>query len=95
LYLQGDFKNGEKIAKLGLERSYQNPWLLNMLGIFQIEQNNCKDGKKNLEMAYEILEKIDEIKWGEAYSGDASDRYKSGKENMLKSIKNNIEICSK
>jgi len=95
LYLQGDFKNGEIAAKDGLKMSYDNPWLLNMLGILQIEQDNCKEAKDNLEKAFKILNIIDENKWGEAYSGDRRDRYKKGKEDMLESIKYNIKICTK
>ncbi len=94
-YLQGNFRESEKTAKKGLDISYQNPWLLNMLGINQIEQRNCKDGKRNLEKAFEILEKINDIKWGEAYSGDPFSQYAKGKQDMLDSIKANIKICEK
>jgi tetratricopeptide (TPR) repeat protein len=94
LYLQGDFKGGETVAKKGLKISQNNPWLLNMLGILQIEQNNCTGAILNLNSAKKFLSKITPNMWGEAYSGDSPLKYLNGKKNMINTINYNIKLCN-
>jgi uncharacterized protein HemY len=92
-YLLGNFQESEQTILKALKFSSENPWLLNMLGILQIEKKDFKNAKTNLEKAKNILEKIDANNWGEAYSGDSFSKYKKGKENMLKSIQENIKLA--
>jgi predicted Zn-dependent protease len=89
-FLQNDLKNAEKTARKGLAISPTNPWLLNILGATLMGEEKYVEAKDTLNLAKRYLKDISAQEWGEAYSGDNSKLYKQGRENMIKTIEENI-----
>jgi tetratricopeptide (TPR) repeat protein len=92
-YLSGNFAKAEEAARAGLEITQSNPWLLNMLGAILLEQHRCGEAIESLKQADLLLGAINKDQFGEAYSGDNPKNWEPGKENMAKTIKDNLELC--
>lgn len=89
-FLQDDLDNAEKTANKGLGISPNNPWLLNILGASLMGQKRYSEAETILERALFYMKEISPNEWGEAYSGDNSKLYKKGRDEMLKTIRENI-----
>lgn len=89
-FLQNDLDSVEKVANKGLVISPNNPWLLNILGASLMGQKRYSEAETILEKALFYMKEISPNEWGEAYSGDNSKLYKKGRDEMLKTIRENI-----
>ncbi len=94
-FLKGDFKKMESTARDGLKISMSNAWLANMLGVSLLAQGKCHEAKIYFQSAKNLLENKSSLKFGEAYSGDNSQFWKVGLENMKNVIGNNLKLCEK
>lgn len=92
-FLQGNFDEAEKVSRAGLEISNLNPWLSNMLGVILLEKNSCDEALVHLSNAKNLIRSIKSEQFGEAYSGDKPDFWELGKEEMEKTINENLKLC--
>ena len=93
-FMEGNFDDSINTAEAGLKIGYNSPWLLNMLGTSLLAQQKCGEAKKYLDQAKKEMEKISVGQFGEAYSGDSPDFWIQGKEQMQKTINENLQLCN-
>jgi len=93
-FQEGKFKEARDTARAGLKVSSDNPWLLNSLGVAQLNLGERKGAKEAFEKALEIINRMSPDAWGSAYPGNDPAIYAEGFTKMKESIEENLTLLS-
>jgi tetratricopeptide (TPR) repeat protein len=93
-FLKGDYEHVFTVTQEGLSFYPDNPWLLNMLGISQLNLGIKEDARESLEKSLKATKELTSDDWAEAYPGNNPKVAPYAFSEMIKAIETNLELVA-
>lgn len=93
-FSQGKFEDMIPLLTEGLEKSPNNPWLLNMYGLALLNTNQREEALEEFKQADKYAKTLTELDWGMSYPGNDPAVWGEGLEEFRRLIKVNIKTAS-
>ncbi len=93
-FQRGEYAAAVETAQKGLLRMPGNPWLLNSLGVAQLNLGHKEEARDAFTTALRVVETMTQEDWGVAYPGNDPAIYAEGLEKMELSLKQNLLLTN-
>lgn len=93
-FKKGDYEKTHEVAKKGLEKAPNNPWLNNIYGTALLNLGKKGEAKIAFETALATSETMTPEDWGRSYPGNNPDFYAAGLEETRSVIRHNLKLVS-